>query len=118
MRSTTYMWFIKRISAWRSSARASASTLPITAKNSSLIAAFWRNSNCSSVMSEALLDQFGRADQRTRLRLGLFPFELGHRIGDHTGGRLHVQHLVLHDAGADRDRHVHVAGEAEIPAGA
>ena len=56
--------------------------------------------------------------QGARLRLGLLPFELGHRIGDDAGRRLHVQHPVLDDAGADRDRHVHVAGVAQVAAGA
>src|SRR5881628_1027334 len=112
------MWFIKRISAWRSAACAWASTRSITAKNSSLIAAFWRNSDCSSVISKALLDQLGRADQRARLRLGFSPFHLGHRVGDDASRGLHVQGLVLHDAGADRDRDVHVAGEAQVAAGA
>ena len=68
--------------------------------------------------SKPLLDQFGRAQQRARLGFGFFPLQLGHRVGDHAGRRLHVQHLVLHDAGADRDRHVHVAGVADVAAGA
>jgi hypothetical protein len=42
----------------------------------------------------------------------------GDRVGHHAGAGLHVQRVVLDDAGADGDGHVHVAGKAEVAAGA
>ncbi len=38
-----------------------------------------------------LLDQLGGAQHAPRLGLGLLPLELGHRVGDDAGRRLHVQ---------------------------
>src|SRR6185369_2977175 len=68
--------------------------------------------------SKPLLDELGGAQQRARLRLGLAPLELGDRVGDDPGRRLHVQLAVLDDSGADGDGDVHVAGIAQVAAGA
>src|SRR5439155_10987280 len=70
----------------------------------------------SDLRIEAHLHLLGRAQYRAGLVLGLLPFALGDRIGDDAGGRLHVQHPILDDAGANSDREVHVPLKAQVTA--
>ena len=68
-------------------------------------------------ISEPLLDSSARGSGPRRwLRSPSTPSRAP--VGDHARCGLHVEHAVLDDAGADRDRDVHVAGKAQVAAGA
>mmetsp|Transcript_2847 Transcript_2847/g.7386 ORF Transcript_2847/g.7386 Transcript_2847/m.7386 type:complete len:553 (-) Transcript_2847:517-2175(-) len=70
-----------------------------------------------SSMSEPFFHEFSGAQQGAGFRLRLLPFQFGHGVRHDAGGRLHVEHAVLHDAGADGNSQVHVAGKAQVAAG-
>src|SRR5438067_4971903 len=64
------------------------------------------------------LSKGSRAHERARFVLRLLPFRLWIGIGDDAGGRLDVHLAAFDDRGADGDRDIHVAVEAEITDGA
>src|SRR5471030_2858030 len=72
----------------------------------------------SELPIQAILYLLGGAQHGARLVFGFLPFHLGDGIGDDASGGLHVQHAVLDDASADGDRHVHLAAEGQVAAGA
>src|SRR5690625_3180354 len=80
-------------------------------------------SNRGACLSESALSGgaqglVSRPDQRPRLVAAFLILALRVAVGDHASARLHMQHTILYEGGAQADAGVHVAVRTEIADGA